>query len=202
MNCRFLLTAISFLFTLTGFSQNSDEVDITNIMKVNIINPGLSYEQRIGKLQSLHVQAYMSPSFGVGFSDAIGTTSFFYIDPAVNLQYRYYYNARRRQEKGKRTEMNSLNYIGPVYDALFSKERVYPSGAIKTYKGTIHRAGALWGFQRNYPSRFALDLAAGPVYLYSKVKFQSGNDITEVTTNEFDVMIQIRLGFWLNKRDK
>src|ERR1700754_636872 len=121
MNRRTLLTAISFLFTLTGFSQNSDAIDVTNVSKVTIINPGLSYEHRIGKLQTLHVQAYMSPSFGIGFSDAIGTTSFFYIDPAVNLQYRYYYNARARQEKGKRTAMNSLNYIGPVYDALFSK---------------------------------------------------------------------------------
>lgn len=199
MNRRILLLAIAGLFTINCFSQ-TENGNVTNVTKATIISPGLSYELRVGQFQTLYAQAFMAPSFGISWSDALGTNSFFYLDPAVTLQYRYYYNYRIRSENGKRTAMNSLNYIAPVYEAVFSKQRVSSSQIIETERRTINRLGIVWGFQRNYASRFSLDFYAGPAYLFTKGTVQTGNDTYTETVSQLSAIIQINLGFWLNKR--
>jgi len=81
------------LFAVTNcFSQNDTKTDIRDVTKLNFFDPGISYEKRIGKLQSLTAQAFLSTSIYIGYSDALGNTSGIDVYPALSLQYRYYYN--------------------------------------------------------------------------------------------------------------
>lgn len=116
------------------------------------------------------------------------------------LQYRYYYNSARRTVKGKRTEMNSLNYVSAIADAVFYKETITSNGE-KDLR-ILNIFGIAWGFQRNYPKRFSLDLNLGFGYYFTKQTTinDAGQFITE-NTGEITNLGQITLGFWLNKRN-
>ena len=115
--CLFLLLSVS------SFTQDTKVADVTDVIKANFFDPGISYEKRIGESQTLYGQAFLSTSIYIGYSSALGNMSGVDIYPALTLQYRYYYNGNKRAEKGKRTAMNSLNYIGIVTEADFYTDR-------------------------------------------------------------------------------
>jgi hypothetical protein len=194
---------IPFLLLLLAatdcFSQNDTKTDIRDVTKLNLFEPGISYEKRIGKMQSLAGQAFLSTSIYIGYSDALGNTSSIDVYPALSLQYRYYYNAAKRNAKGKRTEMNSLNYVTAIGEVDFYRENLsFTENDLRTLKVF----GIAWGFQRNYPKRFSLDLSFGLGYVFTKQTTinNAGEYITENTGNVTNIG-QIGFGFWLNKRD-
>ena len=167
MNHKLIWSVLLLFATVAAFSQQ-DETDVTNVTKVTIINPGLSYEARIGKFQTLYMQGFMSMSGYFSYSDALGTESAFYFDPAADIQYRYYYNGRKRFEMEKRTEMNSLNYVTVMSEFILSKMRLTTDYIDESKRRAISRFGVGWGFQRNYAQHFSLDLNLGFGYLLSK----------------------------------
>lgn len=197
------LDKIPFILLLLAatncFSQTDPKTDIRDVTKLNFFDPGISYEKRIGKMQSLTAQAFLSTSIYLGYSDALGNTSSIDVYPALSLQYRYYYNAAKRDAKGKRTEMNSLNYVSAIGEVDFYNEYISPT---EKDLRTLNVFGIAWGFQRNYPKRFSLDLSFGLGYVFTKQTTinYAGEYITENTGN-FTNIGQIGLGFWLNKRD-
>lgn len=193
--CAIAFVAIAF--TSTAQKENAD---IQNIFRVNAVFPGVSYEQRIGRLQSLYVQGFLNPSFGFGYSSTFGSSSFFYLDPAVSLQYRYYYNSARRKSKDRPIERNSMNYIGPVSKIYFSKRRISSGYYEETSGRSVKLVGAVWGMQRNYNNRFALDINVGPAYQVARSSEPYGNDVIEKNVGEFTLTGQVSLGFWLNRR--
>ena len=150
-----ILPALLFFISVNCFAQEKNEAEITNVTKITFLSPGVSYEMRIAKNQSIYSQGFMGISGGIGYSSNLGTTSYFHLDPALTLQYRYYYDLLKRENKGKRTEMNSANYISPVFETIFYKDRDYDE------QFTINTVGVVWGLQRNYRSRFSLDLNFG-----------------------------------------
>ena len=110
----FICICLCLLVSDYCFSQVKTTADITDITKVAFLLPGISYEKRIGKFQSLYGQAFIHTSFSFSYSSSLGTTSSISFEPALTLQYRYYYNFNKRTEKGKQTAMNSLNYVSPT----------------------------------------------------------------------------------------
>ncbi|MEO7044164.1 MAG: hypothetical protein ABI091_02570, partial [Ferruginibacter sp.] len=66
----------------------------------------------------------------------------------------------------------------------------------------VKKFGIAWGLQRNYKSRFSLDMNVGPGYFFAKVTRQNiiGQFATE-NTSGFTILGQVNLGFWLNKRN-
>ena len=99
------------LFTFMYLSSYSQDVDVTNVFKITVINPGLSWENRIGKLQTIYVQAFINTTafYGNNFN-AGGRVLELSFDPAATLHYRYYFNGHLRKNNGKRIEANSMNY--------------------------------------------------------------------------------------------
>lgn len=190
------------LIATNCFSQDKGKPGVTDVTKATFLNPGISYEKRIGKFQSLYGQAFMNTSFGVGFSSSLGNTSYIYFDPALTIQYRYYYNFAKREAKGKRTAMNSLNYVCAILETVFSKAAISSSYYPETNRRAINTFGLAWGFQRNYKKRFSLDLNLGGGYFYTKVTTMdnAGQFISE-NTGQFTTVGQLNLGFWLNKRN-
>ena len=197
-NKIFLLLVI--LISANCYSQKDINTDIRNVTKITFLNPGVSYEKKIGKLQSLYAQAFLSTSIYLGYSSSLGSTSGINIYPALALQYRYYYNAARRKAKGKRTEMNSLNYVSALVETDFYRENVSSNGEKQLRASKIF--GAVWGFQRNYQKRFSLDLNLGVSYVYSKeTTINDAGQYTTKNVGEFTNLGQIGLGFWLNRRN-
>jgi len=187
------------LISTHSFSQDQEKSEISDVTKATFFNPGIGYEKKIGKFQSLYAQAFMSTTIGLGYSSSFGFTSFIYFYPALALQYRYYYNSAKRKAKGKRTEMNSLSYVSTFVETAFYKETVSFNGE-KDLR-TLNTFGLAWGFQRNYQKRFSLDLSFGLGYVFTKQTTinDAGQFITK-NTGEITNVGQIGLGFWLNRR--
>lgn len=153
-----------FLFTLiTATSSFAQETpDVTTVSVFTILNPGFSHERKIGKDQSLYGQIFTNTSVFLGYSSSsLGNMSSISFDPAISAQYRYYYNAERRLAKGKRTALNSMNYLSLVYEATFTDDRISVSDYEEENVRAIHQFGICWGIQRNYASRFSLNLHLG-----------------------------------------
>lgn len=188
-----------FVLSISSFGQDN-EGDLTSVVKITLVNPGISYEARVGRLQTIYAQVFMSASTRVTETIEHGVVYDLYIDPALALQYRYYFNLKARENKKKRTKMNNLNYISPAYEVVFSE---LPVGNydLPVERRPIHRLGLLWGMQRNYKRRFALDLNLGPGFLFTTTTY-TDIDSQQFTRKEstFILMGQINLGFWLNKR--
>ena len=183
------------------FCQGKTQPDITDVTKVTFFNPGFSYEKRMGKFQSLYAQAFMSTSFAVGFSDALGFSSSIHFDPAFTLQYRYYYNSAQRQAKGKRTEMNSLNYVSAIFQTVFSNVNISSSYLPEEKNRAVNILGVAWGFQRNYKKRFSLDLNLGIGYLFTTATTtDNGGQNNTRNVGQVTTTSRLNLGFWLNKR--
>ena len=188
----------SFIFlSVSCYGQDTKTADVTDVTKANFFDPGISFEKGIGNLQTLYGQAFLSTSIYIGYSSALGNISSVDIYPALTLQYRYYYNASRRTMKGKRTAMNSLNYISIVTEAYFYTDKSWDQDVSRTMK----IFGTAWGFQRNYPKRFSLDFNIGIGYAFSKKTVMSlPGEYISISFAELTTLGQISLGFWLNKK--
>ena len=196
------LASLFFLAISTHcISQQKLQADIVDITKATFLSPGISYEKKIGISQSIVGKAFMNTSFSFGYSSSLGLRTSINFDPALSLQYRYYYNYDRRYKKGKRIEMNSLNYLSPTFETIFSKN------AISTYhygeynRRPINTVGIVWGIQRNYKSRFSVDYNVGLGYLFTTATLPDNNgQAIKQNVGRFSTLGQLSLGFWLNKR--
>ena len=190
------------LVSVNCFSQDEENTDITNVTKVTFWSPGMSYEKRIGKFQSLYARVFISWAFSIGGSSSSdGILGDFYVDPTLTLNYRYYYNFSRRAANGKRTELNSSNYFSPIFEALFTKGSLSSSDLIEKNRRPIKTFGIVWGFQRNYTKRFSLDLNLGAGFFYGKsTAINNAGELTKKTVGHFSSTGRLNLGFWLNKK--
>jgi hypothetical protein len=155
----------------------------------------------VGKFQTVYLEAFMNTSAYFSYSSTFGNSSGISFDPALTAQYRYYYNAARRQEKGKRTELNSMNYLGAAWETFFTKDAMAESSINEENRRPVHSFGLIWGFQRNYQSRFSLDFNLGYGFLFTKgTELNEANEFHKVNQFEFTSLGQLSLGFWLNRR--
>ena len=189
------------LVTVRSFSQR--DVDVQDIFKINIAAPALAFEKRIGKFQTINAQVFVRADWGIGYASSIGNTSFFYASPAAGLHYRYYYNAVRRQAGGKRTAMNSMNYLGPLYTIAFSSRSISSSYQGEYNRRPVHTAVLAWGIQRNYTRRFSLDCNAGVGIDFANTSLYNQNDdvIDKNIVAAFTYSLQIRMGWWLGRKN-
>ena len=199
MVLKSIVLLLFLLISRHSLAQDQEKSEITDITKASFFSPGISYEKKIGKLQTLSVRAFLGTGFYFSTSSSLGTTAGITLNPAWSLQYRYYYNSTKRNAKGKRTEMNSLNYVTAIADMRFFKETVSANG--DTDIRSLNSFGIAWGLSRNYQKRFSLDWSVGLGYYYAKSTTLNewGENITK---NEGGTTLvgQISLGFWLNKR--
>lgn len=191
-----LLSCLLFL-AAASFAQDSIP-GVVNVTKINFLNPGISYEHRIGKNQTVQLSAFMNVLVSLGFSSD-HSTSDVYVDPAVGAEYRYYYNFRKRSADGKSVSKNSANYIGLYGNMIFSKMRVNSSYYIESKRRNVNVVGLGWGMQRNYTKHFSLDLNIGGQYRFARSSYPGADNTTmQKTGGEFLPAVLLGLGFWLN----
>lgn len=184
------------------YAQSGETEDASTVFRANVLNPGLSYEIPIAPKQTILMFGGLHTSFGFGYSSSLGTTTSFGLNPIIGAEYRYYYNGRKRRDKGRRTALNSMNYLAPVYNVIFSDYQIDEEASVEESSiRPVHTIGAVWGFQRNYKSRFSLDINLGGAYVFASSTFyESDGKVETRTTGKFTTTSQIQIGFWLNKR--
>jgi len=191
------------LISISAFSQDSNSTGITDISKVTFFSPGISYEKAVGKFQSLSGYAFIATSFAYGYSSTFGSNFDYSLDPALSLQYRYYYNNIKRESRGKRTEKNSLNYISAMIGTAYSKNSISSSYLTEEDRRPLNNISIAWGFQRNYPKHFSLDLNIGGGYIFaSSTTYDYPGQQVKVHAGRFTTISDLTLGFWLNKKSK
>jgi hypothetical protein len=180
---NYLLT-VSLLFISLTFAQSDKNVEEQQF-KINFINPGLEYELGIAKNQTITL------GLGLQFS-AVATTNHFYYAflPAINAQYRYFYNMDRRLSKDKTISGNSGNYLA-ASATMFTADVII--GNIDSGSGTAGFVGPVYGIQRTYRKGFNFNLEFG-VGLY----FASDADFQSVDTG-FGPTLSFSLGWVLGK---
>src|SRR5690606_10719167 len=103
------------------------------------------------------------------------------------LSFRNYFNFHKRELMEKNIRRNSGNYF-----ALLTMVASKPLNQDKDYDENLNNrmvnVGIVWGMQRNYSSRFSLDLNIGAGY--AKMGHSSG----------ISPIGEINLGLWLGKR--
>jgi len=176
------------LFANVSFAQKNDNDVVENVTKATILLPGLAHEHKLGKASTIYIGAYMNIWFSSTSSFYGSNTSTVHVGPALDLSFRNYYNYKRRSDRGKRTEMNSLNYVAPAF-IVTSIQKPFSSGS-----EFVNLFGVVWGMQRNYPGRFSLDLDLGAGYLFNAQGFSNNNSVQP--------MSELTLGIWLNKKTK
>jgi hypothetical protein len=200
MILRNMFFAALLLLTTNSYSQNTKEKDITDVFKISFLDPGISFEKKIGPFQSLFTQAFLGVGFEYGYSSSFGSQFDVSADPGANVQYRYYYNQKKRAKRGKRTEMNSLNYLAGIYEMTYTANRIFDTDYEEENRRPIHVFGAVWGMQRNYKKHFSLDLNIGPGYLFATTTTPDDNGKgVKGNGGKFTILSHLNLGFWLNK---
>lgn len=175
-------------FAKSGFAQDTQpDFSVSNVLKLNILLPGVSYEQVIGKYQTFNFGVYMDGIITDEIESSNGESNLI-LTPTFNLEFRNYYNLNKRNAKGKRTALNTGDYIAPLYLARYSPTFYFSDRIL------VHQVGAVWGFQRNYPKGFSLDLNGGLVYTFNAKKYYYYDPI--------ELVIQAKIGFWLGRRTK
>ena len=147
------ILAILVLCTFLVSAQTQKNVEIGQF-KINFINPGLEYEFGVGPDQTI--------DFGIVLQFGANSDGYAFF-PAINGQYRYYYNFKRRLERDKRTRGNSANYLA-ASGTLFLEEVIV--GNLDSGDGYFGFVGPVYGIQRTYRKGFNFNLEFGVGYYF------------------------------------
>lgn len=146
---KYLLVFLLTPFVLLAQNKSPQTEDL---FKVNILNPGATYEKSLNKNATLCLDANLSFGLAINNNDTSFLTA-----PYLRGQYRYYYNFDKRISKGKDVSLNSGNFI-----ALNTSYYFNPLGNdayISNYDELT--VGGVWGFQKTYKSGFNVSAIAG-----------------------------------------
>lgn len=183
-----LTPALFFLLMLIsdrGYAQNQElEESVSSLFKLNFFSPGVSYEQKLAQYQTIHFASYIDAAINTQSTNG-GTHTDIYLLPTIAFEIRNYYNLNKRDRKGLRTDMNSGNYLAPVYIGRYSFRN-----DIDLW---ISQIGAVWGVQRTAASGFSFDINLGLGYSWAEPNADF--------SNMMDIIFQLALGFRIGKRD-
>jgi hypothetical protein len=197
---KFLACMFFILSVIKVSAQDTSQTETTNVSRVTVFSPGFSYEHKTGKNQTLYVHPSIGIGLGFNYSDAMGFRAFSDITPMLITHYRFYYNGSRRAGKGKRTAMNSMNYLAPMAQVAFVNRSQWNDNHYETRRQTDYALAGLWGMQRNYGRRLSIDFNAGlGMYFWSDVSIHSGRKLHS-WRSQVSPATQFTLGFWLNKQ--
>jgi hypothetical protein len=169
---KYLKIALGLILTLNLNAQEVAKVN-NNLLKINILTPGLTFEKRIDNNKTLCLDANIGLVYT--FSSNLGNRIL--KTPFTRLQFRNYYNFEKRVTKGKNTLNNSGNYIGLTTSYYF--KNINDDYFINNYDG--FSLGAAWGLQRTYKNGLNINLNTGIGYNFSNQKNKSVIPIVNFT---------------------
>lgn len=159
----------------------SAQTSTTSQFSLNFLIPSAEYEFSVSENSTVDAIA----GLGFGYHDSSFSDSEFGVFPQFMGQYRYYYNFKKRNKKGKKTLENSGNYIAAV--AVFSSgDPIF--GDLEHSKDYSGFVGPAWGLQRVYGGNFKLNLNLG-----------LGLGFNDAGDSYFSPLVGLQLGWKLGK---
>jgi hypothetical protein len=184
------------LSTNAQLTQSAALMDLT---KINLFNPGVSFEKKINSNQTLYLNAFYNPSLSLINNGFLSNTLKFEFEPSASIQYRFYYNIPVRADK--MNLRNSYNYVCPTFETSLRKKYVTLFNSEELKRISIYKIGALWGIQRNYNNRFSLDCNIGVGYISYKTKSEViPNTIVTTQVGIIRPMGHLNFGFYLGNK--
>ncbi|PWJ36023.1 hypothetical protein [Sediminitomix flava] len=163
-------TLIFIIISTTGFAQQASVEDRIFGLQLGLTS-GISayYEHKLNHSFALRTEVFTT----WGYSKSLG----FEINPAIALEPKYYYNLKKRKEKGKNIAKNSGNYLS--LRSMYWKDPFYEDSR-------KHRMYLLpmWGMRRTIGEHFSYEFAAGGAY-----------EIVPKGKDELGLSIDFRIGY-------
>lgn len=179
-----IVLSLCLIAGLNCFGQDVTE-ELHEIIRVNVISPGIELEMPINNASSLALNA------GVGVSGSYKNLSYtnsgftYFISPFMDLSYKNFYSLDKRIAKGKSISGNSGNYWGL---RLLSNFKEFESENIIRKDNIDFAFGPTWGIQRAYGNfHFLFDI--GSVYYFD----------TKGNNGFFPLMLQLNIGYNLKE---
>ena len=145
------------LFSSTFFyGQYGKNCEITQL-KINVFNPSIEYEKGLGVNTTLDIKLGMQLAINPALLEPLEDFEFL---PAINVQYRYYYNFNSRDSRGRQIYGNSANYIAPTTAAFVATSSINNT----VTNDIVSYAGLVTGIQRSFNSGFNFSIDAGAAY--------------------------------------
>lgn len=164
------------LFSISIYSQTE------KVWRINILNPAIELETPMGENSTL------STGVGIGYGGSYPKTSFgggtgfrYSINPFLEVQYKNFYNLKKRKNKNLSIENNSGNFISVRF---LTRGNSIKSNFNRTTNFDFS-FGPTWGVQRKYGKNFHILFDLGPIYYFDS----NGKG------NIFPIMFQLNLGF-------
>jgi hypothetical protein len=151
---KIYIVALYFVFaSFSAFAQQSSE------FRLNILNPGIAWENPIGARTTLEINA------GVGYNYSYPELNNMYgesgfqgiIAPFVDIQGRSYYNLKKREGN----EHRGGNFLALRY--LYYGPRI--AGNVRPNENYTMALGPTWGIKREY-GRWTFLSSVGPIYYF------------------------------------
>jgi len=147
-------------------------------VRFNLLSPGIDFELGLFKDQTI------TGGLGLGFAYYQEGYAF---GLALNTEYRYYYNFKKRIRNNKIIAGNSGNYIGAAR-AIFFDPLIFATD-IPGNDFNIGYYGAIYGIQRTFKKGLNIDMSTGVGY-YRGDGAQSG----------FGPILNLKIGWVVTKR--
>lgn len=173
------------MFSFTVFGQKESNIR-QNVLRLNLINPGVEYEQSLSKASKLSINAGYGVSMSYPELTIVQTNHAFFLSSFLDIHYKFIYNSDKRKEKGKSVDFNTGDFIGLKFNARGNDKR---SEMVRT-DNIDFSIGPTWGIQRSF-KRIHLLFNAGPVYYLD----------TQGYAGLYPIMLELNIGYnvWRNK---
>lgn len=160
---------ILFFLLSTLFTLGQEDFSTTTVWRFNFVNPGAELEVPVTQ------NSTFSTNIGVGYNgsypeltEGVNNGVVYIIAPFLDLQYKYFYNFKKRLAKNKSTNNNSGNFISW---RMVTRGPSITDNVFRTSDFDF-AVGPTWGIQRSY-GNFHLLFDVGP-QLYFDTEGNSG----------------------------
>lgn len=183
---KFTITIFAFILTISMCAQDASVEKSVFGVQTGLV--GLWVHNEVKLSNSIALRSELGVELGY-YDNNITNTSGILIAPSIAIEPRWYYNLNKRQNKSKRIDGNSGNFI-----AL--KTTYHPDLLLYSSNDNVTLASDLsivptWGIRRNIGNHFNYEAAFGVGYLHI---FKEQN-VYIVNESDVAVNLHIRIGY-------
>ncbi|WP_344712773.1 hypothetical protein [Winogradskyella damuponensis] len=183
---RFLMTLTFCGLTLIAKSQNASVEQSTYGIQTGILGIWVHNESKLSN--QFVLRSELGLDTGIYGSDANDIDGFI-LTPTITLEPRWYYNLNKREEKSRRIDGNSGNFIS-------IKTTYHPDWFIISNESNINFISDIsiiptWGLRRNLGSHFTYETGIGIGYIH----YFKEDHVILVNESDVAVNLHLRIGY-------
>lgn len=187
-----LVVAFSLQFSKVN-AQFSVDTKIEDLYRVNLINPGISIEKRIINYSTVQANIYWSTTLNTIKSSSAKQYTLF-LDPSINIQYRYYHNYYRRADLGKNVANNGANFMGGLIERTVTRFPLRETNLVEKARPVL-KLGAMYGAQRTLFNYVLIEGYVGFGYQWETKSMEtSDGKSTKYQSGAMGIFTQLNIG--------